>query len=63
MTGLMVPSTEAAPFEIRCPLPHPTMDGSPCDRLLARYGRPTSGVVSVKCPRCKCTVTLHIQAT
>lgn len=63
MTAAMIPSTEATPFEIRCPLPHPSITGSPCDRLLARYGRPTVGLVSVKCPRCKGTVTLDIRAT
>lgn len=68
MQTMRAPATELAvstgttSVDVRCPLPHPSRPGEPCDRLLVRYERPTVGTVGVVCPRCKGRLTLVITA-
>lgn len=63
MTSPML-STADTPNELRCPNPHP--DGSTrgtCNRLLAKYGGPFSGLISISCVRCKAPTTFLIRST
>mgnify|MGYP000069369881 FL=1 len=57
-------STADTPNELRCPNPHP--DGSTrgaCNRLLAKFGTPFTGTLSIHCGRCKAPTTFLIAST
>ncbi|MFA9270725.1 MAG: hypothetical protein ACEQSX_08200 [Baekduiaceae bacterium] len=57
-------STENTPNELRCPNPHPEdVARGACNRLLAKYGGPFTGTVSIQCPRCKAPTTFLICST